>query len=287
MSALSIIFGLASAACWGSGDFCGGYASKERSSSFVVLTSQVVGGALFVVLALATLEPWAAPSDLAYGAGAGLFGMVGLLALYKGLAAGRMSVFAPLAAIVSLVPPAFVALFTDGLPAFTTALGFLLAVPAVWLLSSTGAKVERPAGAELRLAIIAGLGFGLFFVLIDRVSSGAVFWPLVSARVAAILALSTVVLIGRRSGTPRTEAGGPTSRTVWVAIALSGTFDAGGNAFFTLAAQAGRLDVAAVLSSLYPAMTALLAWGLLKERLAKPQWVGMCAALVALVLIAS
>ena len=239
-----------------------------------------------MLLALATFEPWAAPVDMLYGAGAGLFGMVGLLALYKGLASGRMSVFAPLAAIVSLAPPAGVALVMDGVPPLTTSIGFLLAVPAVWLLSSTGSKVERLARAELLLALVAGLGFGFFFILIDRVSTGAVFWPLVCARIAAILALSTVLLVGRKRSTEPAPDRAPTPRAVWLAIALSGAFDAGGNAFFTLAAQEGRLDVAAVLSSLYPAMTALLAWGLLKERLAKPQWVGMGAALVALVLIA-
>ncbi len=287
MNVLSVFFGLASAACWGAGDFCGGFASKRLSSFVVVLAAQIVGGGLFVMLALATDEAWTTGTDLAYGAGAGLCGMLGLLALYSGLAAGRMSVFAPLAAIVSLVPPALVGLISDGVPALTTTLGFLLAVPAVWLLSISGSQLERMKPTELRLAMIAGLGFGLFFLCIDRVSVGAVFWPLASARVAAILALTLFLLA--RSGTSATadQGTGPVPRTIYGVIALSGTFDAGGNAFFTMATQSGRLDVAAVLSSLYPAATALLAWGLLKERLSKSQVGGMLAALLALVLIAA
>ncbi|MCB8977409.1 MAG: DMT family transporter [Ardenticatenaceae bacterium] len=278
---LAVAYGLASAAVWGAGDFSGGFASKRGNVYTVVLLSQVVG--LVCLLTLALLLEGALPpaQDLLFGGLAGLAGVIGLLALYTGLAKGRMGVVAPMTAVLAAIIPVVVGIATDGVPPVLVLVGFGLAVTAVWLLSG-GGQADGIRRDELGLALLAGLGFSLFFVFIDKVSAGVVFWPLTAARVASV-PLLLVFLLSRRWHHARWEL---PARSVLPIIALSGILDSGGNYFFTLATQSGRLDIAAVLASLYPASTVLLARLILKETLGTRQWIGVVVALIALVLIA-
>ncbi|MEM7116068.1 MAG: EamA family transporter [Chloroflexota bacterium] len=274
---LSIAFGLASAVSWGAGDFSGGFATKRGSVYVVVWLSQILGGLFLLTLALLFREPLPTTFDFLLGGVSGLAGVVGLLGLYRGLAEGRMGIVAPLTAVVAAAVPVIFGAVVEGLPAALQLVGFAFALVAVWFLSHTGDGGSIEA-KELILPLVAGLGFGFFYILIDQVQPGAVFWPLVAARIASV-SLLTIFIFGRgQYQSPERTQLGP--------IALSGLFDAGGNAFFVLAAQAGRLDIAAVLSSLYPVATVFLAWLILKERLARQQWIGVAAALIALVLIA-
>jgi drug/metabolite transporter (DMT)-like permease len=278
---LAVAYGLASAAIWGAGDFSGGLATKRGNVYAVVLLSQMVG--LVCLLTLALLLEGALPParDMLFGGLAGLAGVIGILALYTGLARGRMGVVAPTTAVLSAIIPVVVGIITEGIPSALVLVGFGLAVTAVWLLSGGDASggIRRD---ELGLALLAGLGFSLFFVFIDQVSTGVVFWPLTAARVAAVPLLLLFVLGWDKVGNGRWQP----PRGLLPIIALAGILDSGGNFFFTLAAQSGRLDVAAVLASLYPASTVLLARLILKETLGPRQWVGVGVALVALVLIA-
>jgi drug/metabolite transporter (DMT)-like permease len=155
--------------------------------------------------------------------------------------------------------------------------GFALALVAVWLVARTGDAAIHVR--ELGLPVLAGMGFGCFIVLIGRANAGAVFWPLVAARVASLLVLTVIVPSSGRHIWP---SGG--HRTV---IALTGLFDAGGNALLVAAAQAGRLDVAGVLASLYPAGTVLLAWRVMGEHITGWQFLGLMASLAAIAAIAS
>jgi drug/metabolite transporter (DMT)-like permease len=175
------------------------------------------------------------------------------------------------------VPMVF-GLVLEGLPAAPQLLGFALAFVAVWSVSrsSDGPAVRL---RDLALPLVAGVGFGIFFIAIDRVSERAILWPLVGARIASLVMLLAAVALLRQGAMP--------ARSRLPLIALVGLFDSGGNAFYALAAQAGRLDVAAVLGSLYPAATVLLARFVLKERITRQQWLGVAAALAAVVLIAS
>lgn len=276
----AIIYGLASAVSWGAADFSGGVASKRNHVYGVVLLSQTVGVLFLVGLALLLLEPLSRPVDLVYGAVAGVGGTIGLVALYRGLAGGRMGIVAPLAAVITTVLPVMVSLLAEGMPDTSQLAGFGFALLAVWLISAQNGRLAAIRRGELGLAALAGIGFGIFLILIDRVNAGAVLWPLVAARVASIsLLLILIVLTAPFTGRP-TAAG-------WPVIILAGIFDSGGNAFFALAAQTGRLDVAAILSSLYPAATIALAWFILKERLLPPQWAGVAAAFVAILLISA
>jgi drug/metabolite transporter (DMT)-like permease len=272
----SVAFGLASAAAWGAGDFCGGLATKRSSVYGVIIVGDAVGGVLLAGLALAFAEALPSLIDLFWGAAAGVSGAIGLIALYRALASGRMSVASPVAGVVTATIPVIFGAFVEGLPGVWQMLGFGFALVGVWMVSSNE-RVAIQLG-ELGLPVIAGLGFGVFFILIDRASHASVFWPLVTARLAAVAALVIFAAARRQLQLPQ-----PGHLRLIVLVAV---LDAGGNAFFTLAARAGRLDVASVLSSLYPASTVGLAWLVLKERVTRLQLLGIVATLAAIALIA-
>ncbi len=275
---LALIFGLSSAITWGAGDFSGGLATKQSPGLTVIFFSQLTGGILLTVLAHLLGEPFPGPSALAAGALAGIFGMLGLTALYRGLALGRMGIVASLSAVVAALVPVGFAFFSEGAPRPLQIAGFAAALSAVWCLTASNGRsgIDRQ---EIMLSLAAGGGFGLFFILIDQAGREAILWPLAAARVASLALLGTFFTFTRRLALP-----------AWrrlPIIILAGVLDTAGNALFALAAQIGRLDVAAVLSSLYPLSTVLLARFILKERLHRRQWAGVLAAVMALVLVAA
>ncbi len=277
-TSLAIIYGLASAIIWGAGDFSGGLATKRNNVYIVVLIGHAVGLALMVTLALLFGESIDRPLDLLWGALAGLGGMVGVLLFYSSLARSSMGVVAPIAAIATVVLPTLIGIVQDGFPPLSTMLGFLLALIAIWFLAGAG-DFSAITGRDLLLPALAGGGFALFIIFIDQVSSGAVFWPLSAARLASVSFLSIFILLRQQ----QTKL--PQVRDL-PAIICSGLFDAGGNTFLALATQVGRLDIASILSSLYPASTVVLARIILKEKLTKLQLIGVVLALIALILIA-
>jgi drug/metabolite transporter (DMT)-like permease len=271
----AIGFGLLSALIWGAGDFCGGLATRRARPFSVVLVAEFAGAALLLVSALVSGQPLPGLADLGWSAGAGLAGAVGLLALYTALSGGHMGIVAPISAVIAAIIPILAGAWLEGLPDAVQVAGFGVALVAVWLLSSGGERTV--AARDLRLALLAGLGFGFYFVLIDRAGPASGFWNLTFARSFAGCVLLLLMLATRHPLLPPAE--------VLPLNILNGALDAGGNLFFVLAAQAGRLDVASVLASLYPGATVLLAWLILGERLNRPQAVGVGAALLAIVLI--
>ncbi len=271
----AVFFGLAASASWGAGDFSGGLATKRASVISVIAFAHAVGFVILLLLALVVRESSPPVTDLIWGAAAGLAGAFGLMAFYQALASGRMGVAAPITAVVAALLPVVVGIVNEGLPDQIHLLGFALATASVFLVSySTGATWSSNG---IGMAVIGGIGFGLFLVLINQVKADVVFWPLVAARAASTTVM--LLLVFKR------QLPLPTERKLWVPMLVAGTLDALGNAFFVLAAQAGRLDVAAILSSLYPAMTILLARLILKENLGRMQIVGIVLALVAISLI--
>jgi uncharacterized membrane protein len=281
-AAAGIVYGLCSAFAWGAGDFIGGYASRRLNPLTVILVSQLAGLAMLVAAALITSEPFPAGRDLAFGAVAGLAGVVGLVALYTGLAKFKMGAIAPLSALLTAFLPIVAGLLVEGLPAPSQIAGIVVAAPAIfWVSQEAGGSVcGWLSWPVLKYPVIAGLGFGLFFILLDRVSTGAVFWPIVAVRAASITAVVLHRVLVRRDG----RRGEGRIRGILPIILLGGLFDAAGNVFFALATQAGRLDIASVLASLFPAGTVILAWLVLKERLSGTQWLGVAAAITAVVL---
>jgi drug/metabolite transporter (DMT)-like permease len=269
-------FGLASALSWGAGDFSGGLAAKRSPVLAVVAFGQATGFALVVALALMRGEPPPAASALAWAAGAGASGAVGLAALYRGLAVGRMGLVAPVSAVLCAGIPVLWGAHAEGLPGPAKLAGFGLALVGIWLLAGlAGADLGRRG---LGLALLAGCGFGGFLVLMARGAHGGTYWPLAAARGSSLLLALAAALASRQPWRPALQA--------LPLVLLSGALDAGGNAFFVRASQTGRLDVAAILSSMYPATTVLLAALLLRERASRPQVAGIAVVLAAIGLIA-
>jgi drug/metabolite transporter (DMT)-like permease len=201
--------------------------------------------------------------------------MVGVGFLYQGFAAGRMGIVAPVSAVLATALPVIFNAVTQGLPGGLQFAGFGVALVGIWLLSRPERLGGRPAG--LGMAVVAGLGFGGFFILLDQVSEQAVYWPLVAGRVACCAVMLIFAVAARRPLRLR--------EMPLRLLALAGLLDVAGNLTFLLAVQNGRLDAAAVLGSLYPAVTAILARLTIKEHLTRLQLVGISAALLAIVLI--
>ncbi len=272
------LLALASGLIWGGGDFAGGVASRKSSSMQVLVIGGAAGFGLLVLLALLWREPFPSPRSLGWGFVAGLFGMLGLVCLYHGLANGRASVVAPVSTIVAqAVPVLFVAVST-GLPAVSQLIGFVLAIAGVWLVSQSpetdDGRASRSSG--LNMALLAGLGFGLFFIFAGFTESAHVFGALAAARVATVGGC-LLLLLARREGIGRAA--------IRPVALLSGTLDAIGNALYLVAKQFVRQDVAVVLSSLYPISTILLSYLIFKERIVARQWAGIAVCSVAVVLI--
>lgn len=274
---ITVIFGLAASLCWGSGDFSGGLASRRTNVSSVVIAAYAVGFVLMVTLALIWKEPFPDSWDLLWGALAGVAGVLGLLSFYSALSTGQMGIAAPVSAVLTATLPVLFSAFTAGLPTLLQLGGFVLALLAIALI----ARPERTKGPPkgIGLALLAGCGFGCFFILISRVNPAATFWPLAVARFTSVCVLLMLMRLRRKPILPE--------RTGVPLIVLAGILDAIGNAFFVLAAHSGRLDIAAILSSLYPAATVLLAALVLRERVTRIQAIGILLVLLAIPLISA
>ncbi|OPY21979.1 MAG: EamA-like transporter family protein [Methanomethylovorans sp. PtaU1.Bin093] len=276
METLAIIIGLASAVSWGAGDFVGGCATRRTSAYYVVLVTQIMGIIIFPILAFVFSESLPPLNNLMWGAFAGFFGSAGLIALYVGLAKGKMSIVAPLAAVISVIIPVIYSALNEGIPSTFKIAGFVFAFIGIWLIVSINVGSGLKA-KDLEYPLLAGILFGLFFISIDNFSATAIYWPLTVSRVIALIMLTGFII--------STKTVIRTTSDVILIVILAGSFNTGGAILFALASQAGRLDVATILSSLSPAVTVLLACTLLKEQLAARQWLGVIAALIAISLI--
>jgi uncharacterized membrane protein len=244
----------------------------------VVLFSEIVGIVLLVPVASAVNEAFPGTISLIQAALAGALGSLGLLLLYHAFAIGTMSIAAPISATMAVILPVVVGAFTEGTPPGLILMGFAFALLAVWFVSQNQEGPPRILGnlVDLRLPLFAGIGFGCYFVLMHSAARESTLWPMVISRCAGLLVISLFMLVRRDSYS--------VPGRVLPMIALNGILDIGGNAFYILAGQNGRMDVSAALSSLYPGITVLMAWLILKERLSHMQWLGIGSALIAIVL---
>ena len=278
MLSLSIFYGMLSALIWGAGDFAGGLATRKLGAYRAVFYADLIGLLVLIVVVLVAPEEIPPLRSLLIAGVAGMLGSVGLLVLYHSMAKGQMSIAAPVSALFAAALPVLVSAFTLGLPTLVQFAGFGLALSAVWLISQGGGshRFHLEHLSDLRLPLLAGLGFGSYFILMHYATEGVSsnFYPMIASRTAGTFMLFFFVLAQRQGfGVPR---------DTWGVVFANGMFDVAGNFFYLLALRTGRLDIAAALSSLYPGSTVLLAWLFLKERISRPQWVGILLALGAI-----
>jgi uncharacterized membrane protein len=273
---MAVASGLGSAVSWGAGDFSGGLATRKGSVYSVVILSEVVGLVFLIALALAFHETPPPLPYLLWAALAGICGTLGLTGLYQAMAIGQMGVAAPVSAVLAAALPALVGSILEGLPGPLKLVGFALGLAGLWLSARSGGADRTPAG--FRLAIMAGLGFAGFFIFIDQASKVALFWPLVCSRTLSMIVITAIAKSLKRPIM--------TTRTVLPWIIAAGLCDVGGNVFFSLASQIGRLDISAVLSSAAPMFTIILALLVVKERLNRWQVAGIGCMLAAVALFA-
>jgi drug/metabolite transporter (DMT)-like permease len=274
-----VSLGLSAAIAWGAADFTGGIASKRASVYGVVVGSELAGLMLLFPIAILSGEPTPPLQVWLVSGLAGLAGGFGLTLFYRALSGGQMSIAAPVSALVGAVIPILAGSLLQGLPKQTALAGILLAWFAILLISrgEDGREIKALNLKALALPLGAGVFFGLFFVLLHQASQEALLWPVIATRIASI---SFLILIARA-----TRPSWRVEHAYWPLVITCGLLDTGGNVFYVVAGQLGRLDIAAVLSSLYPATTVAMAWLILKERISLTQILGVALALIAIMLI--
>ena len=232
--------------------------------------------ALALALCLIRGETAPLPADLFWSVLCGITGGIGITALYHGLAVGRMGIVAPVTGVIAALIPVAAGIVLEGVPPLLVQVGIALAIVAVVLVSRVRDESSGPSGVYL--ALIAGVGIGAFSVCIAQISDGHAFGPLVVIRGTEALLIAAVVLVRRAAWRPE--------RRFVPAMAAVGVLDMMGNGAFILAVQAGALAVAAVLSSLYPVTTVILAAIFLHERVTRTHAVGIALAAAAIACIA-
>ncbi len=268
-------FSLAATLCWGTSDFLGGYGSRRANAVLLTAVAHASGAALMAALALLTHSAFPSQTAVLWSLAAGLSGGGALALFYRALATGRMGLTAPVAAVLGAAVPVIFGMAHDGPPGLLPILGFLLAAIGIWLIS----RVEdshRPEG--IGMALLSGLGFAGYFLLTRQAGNESAFWIACLARCSAFVLTGGIVLF---AGSYRHMDG-------WTARfgTIAGCVDVTGSWLYIRASQSGRLDSAVVISSLYPAITVLLARFFLDEHFTRWKAIGMAAALLAVPLIA-
>ena len=265
---------------WGCGDFGGGLLTRRTALFGVVLISQAVGLLVALALAVVRRETMPLPEDLVWSVLGGVAGGIGITALYQGLAVGRMAVVAPIPAVIAALIPVSAGVLFEGVPPPLVVFGIALALVAVTLVSRVddeGDEPPRPSG--FRFALMAGAGLGFFGVCIAQISDGHAFGPLAVIRGSEAILVGAAVVVSRTAWRPERRLVPP--------IAAVGVLDMAGNGAFILAVQTGSLAVAAVLSSLYPVTTVILAAVVLRERVTATHAFGIALAMAAIACIAA
>jgi drug/metabolite transporter (DMT)-like permease len=269
-------FSLTAMGMWGISDFAGGVGARRVNAFLFTAIVHFAGMALMGAVTLFVRAPLPGRESIFWALLAGSVGGISLAVFYRALASGKMGLAAPVAAVLGAGVPTIVTVFTEGFPGQRQLLGFALAVIGVWLISRTEDGSGRPEG--LGLAVISGCGFAGFYLCVHQAGGASALWIAVLSRCASLVVTLAFVLLGRdvRVVPPQVLA---------IAV-LVGSLDISGSALFVRAQQTGRLDAAVVLSSLYPAITVLLARIFLHEHFSRARTIGMLAALAAVPMIA-
>ena len=275
---MTVLLALSGAVFYGLSDFVGGIASRRTSAWSVALTA-ALSGAVFVLLGGLALDSDPTRQDLAWGVLAGVGNGFGTAFLYRGLSSGRMGVVAPISAVGAALVPVAVGLVGGERPAGLVWIGIAAAFPGIWCVSQDPAADSPGARGGVVDGVLAGLGFGVLFASLGQVPEEAGLLPLALNQLVGAAVIIAVALARRVPWVPREK---PAAYGV-----VCGALGAAATVAFLLATQAGALTVAAVLASLYPAVTILLAAVVLKEPVHRVQGVGLALCGVAVALVAA
>ncbi len=279
---------LAAAVLWGGGDFCGGMGVKRAGGTLaaalrIVLISHAASFSVLLLIAFARGDAFPHGAPLYWGLAAGVLGGLSLTCFYIALASSSkerpMGSAAAISGLLAAAIPAAISIYAEGSPGLLRICGFLVAGAAIWLIAAGEGRAES---RTLLLAITAGAGFGLYFTALKFAAPAGIVWPMATARIGSLTTCSLFLLV-----TLLTRTGGESriSRTAVLWALSTAAMDTSGNLLFIAATRAGRLDIAAVLASLYPASTILLAMWMLHEHPTRRQALGMGIAAVAVAMI--
>jgi drug/metabolite transporter (DMT)-like permease len=287
---MEILLALGSAIAYGVSDFTGGVLSKRAHVLGVILLSQLVSSAI-LILVLPFWDGVFSWRAVQWGAAAGVAGMSGAALLYRGLAIGRMGVVAPITAVLAATVPVSFGLAIGERPGPAALIGIVVGLVAVVLVSSAGGpnfadrasqtpplSLMRPGGSGVVEALGAGVGFGLFFILLDRAPEESGLWPLAGTRISMVASVSVLAAIAGASIRPAAEM---VRSLIWL-----GFINLGADLLYLLATRGGLLSLVAVITSLYPAATVALARAFLNERMVQQQLLGVGFAALSVTLIA-
>ena len=275
---MAVVLGVLASIAYGCADFLGGLYTRRAQVLTVVFVSQLAGTTLLVVTLPFFLGEGLSLAAASWGAAAGVAGAAGVTMLFRGLGRAPMSVVAPITGTVAASLPVVVGLLSGERPSPLALAGVGLALAAVALVSSAGegSATDENAlpGRDRRLgipdALGAGASFGLFFILLDRAPDGSGLWPLLAGRISSLVVIALAALLTKTALRPPPRS--------LLGISASGIFDVAANLFFLLAARRGYLALVAVLTSMYPGTTVVLARVVLRERLTRAQLVGLALA---------
>jgi drug/metabolite transporter (DMT)-like permease len=275
-----MLLALGAALAWGVSDFVGGVTSRRLPLLTVLLVTQAVGLLVVLPLAMAHASFSLTGAALAAAILGSLSGLVGIAGLYRAIALGIGSIAAPISATGAALPVAFSVIRGEPTPPFQI-LGMVLALLGVVIASRTGeaqAHLGPTARAGVGFAVLAAFGFGGFFILLHEASTQDVFWAVSVQRATGVVVLAAMTLVSKRSLTLR-----PTDAPGLIAV---GTLDQTANVLYGLASTLGLVSLSAVLASLYPLVTVILARMLLNERISTTQKSGVAIALTGVALLA-
>lgn len=278
---MNIVLSLLAAAAAGTSDFAGGVASRRIVAIWVTALGHLVGVAVtgLFLLGIDGIFLW---SDAAWGAAAGIAGAAGLLSIYAGYAKARVSIAAPVAGVGTAALPVVVDAARGTSVGWVAAAGIAIGLASIALISLGPSSGGGGVASSVAYGLGGAIGLGVLLVLLAEGSSDGGLWPLLAARTGGFAALMAVVALVAR--TPPTAEG---FRSAWPLVIAVGVLGTSANAMFIAASRSGSTTVAAVLVSLFPAVTVIWARAIYKERLRRVQWGGLALALVAIGLIAA
>lgn len=275
------VFSLAAVFLWGASDFTGGYASRRANAFVLTAFSHLCASVLMLSVSFATAAPLPSRASILWSLAASSSGGFALALFYRALATGQMGLAAPVAALIGAAIPTLADIALEGAPSRWSIAGFILAIVAIWLITRPEPQGDneesgRPKGVAL--AALAGVGFAGFYLCIHQAKGSPIFVAAIG-RIASFTVTAIAVMATRapfRLALPPAILG-----------MTAGFLDITGSALFIYASQRGRLDEAVVITSLYPAVTVLLARLVLKEHFSRWKFVGLLAALAAVPMISA